>query len=79
MNCGQKLWIGSLQTKSYSGFCTFAGHRGFKSNRKAEIVNADAETGMVLSAINEIKAALEEGTYRTFGRIYACASEIRGA
>ena len=45
----------------------FAGHRGFKSNRKAEIVNADAETGMVLSAINEIKAALEEGTYRTLG------------
>lgn len=45
----------------------FAGHRGFKSNRKAEIENADAETGMVLSAINEIKAALEEGTYRTLG------------
>ena len=45
----------------------FAGHRGFKSNRKAEIVDADKETGIVLSAINEIKTALEEGTYRTLG------------
>ena len=45
----------------------FAGHRGFKSNRKAELVRTDDETGMVLSAISEIKTALEEGTYRTLG------------
>ena len=48
-------------------FYFFAGHRGFKSNRKAEITDADKDTGKVLSAINEIKVALAEGTYRTLG------------
>jgi len=43
----------------------FAGHRGFKSNRKAE--KAEDDIGIVLSAISEIKTALEEGTYRTLG------------
>lgn len=43
----------------------FAGHRGFKSNRKAE--KAEDDIGIVLSAISEIKTALKEGTYRTLG------------
>ena len=43
----------------------FAGHRGFKSNRKSELTEKD--NGPVISAIKEIKNDLESKDYRTLG------------
>lgn len=43
----------------------FAGHRGFKSNRKSELTEKD--NGPVITAIKEINQALEEKQYRTLG------------
>lgn len=44
-----------------------AKHRGFKSNRKAEL--KDKENGKVLTAIRENEALIEEKQYRTIGEM----------
>ncbi|MDE1549162.1 type II CRISPR RNA-guided endonuclease Cas9 [Jeotgalibaca caeni] len=46
----------------------FAGHRGFKSNRKSELT--DKDNGPVITAIKEIKQVLEEKNYRTVGEYF---------
>ena len=43
----------------------FAGHRGFKSNRKSELTEKD--NGPVITAIKEIKEEIEAKNYRTLG------------
>ncbi|MGX7417610.1 type II CRISPR RNA-guided endonuclease Cas9 [Carnobacterium gallinarum] len=43
----------------------FAGHRGFKSNRKSELTEKDM--GTMLTAIKGIEEVLRNGTYRTLG------------
>ena len=43
----------------------FAGHRGFKSNRKSELTEKD--NGPVISAIKEIQKDLKDKDYRTLG------------
>lgn len=49
-------------------FYFFAGHRGFKSNRKAEL--KDSDNGPVLTAINETKEAIHSNGYRTLGEYF---------
>jgi len=49
-------------------FYFFSGHRGFKSNRKAEL--KDSDNGPVLTAISETKKALHTTGYRTLGEYY---------
>lgn len=46
----------------------FAGHRGFKSNRKAEL--KDSDNGPVLKAINETREEIHNNGYRTLGEYF---------
>lgn len=48
-----------------------AKHRGFKSNRKAEL-KEDAEAGKVLTATKENRERLQSGNYRTIGEMIYC-------
>jgi len=44
--------------------------RGFKSNRKEELAGEDKDTGVVKSAIKELKAKIEETGKRTLGEYF---------
>lgn len=46
-----------------------AQRRGFKSNRKTELNNADKETGKLLAAIESNRESLAENNYRTVGEM----------
>ncbi|MGX4645607.1 type II CRISPR RNA-guided endonuclease Cas9 [Holzapfeliella sp. JNUCC 80] len=46
----------------------FAGHRGFKSNRKSELQSKDM--GILLKSLNETEKELLESKYRTLGELY---------
>lgn len=47
----------------------FVTHRGFKSNRKAEL--KDKDIGPVLNSINAFKEEMQSHDYRTIGELYA--------
>ena len=52
----------------------FAGHRGFKSNRKSELNPSDPadrkKMGLLLNSIEAIRQELKEKNYRTVGELY---------
>lgn len=53
-----------------------AKHRGFKSNRKAEL-KEDAEAGKVLNATKENRERMQAGNYRTIGEMIYCDEAFR--
>ena len=53
-----------------------AKHRGFKSNRKAEL-KEDAEAGKVLNATKENRERMQAGNYRTIGEMIYCNEAFR--
>lgn len=54
----------------------FAGHRGFKSNRKSKL--KDKDIGLLLNSLKDTKSNLKNSNYRTIGELYYKSSKFSG-